>query len=122
MTIVIKWLLITSGTVSLVLGVTGIFLPVLPTTPFLLLAAFCYARSSRKLHDWLISRKHLGPYIHNYMEHRAIKKRVKVRAVIFLWVALILSMILVDNLYVRIILPLIGAAVTWHIASLKTIE
>jgi len=56
------------------------------------------------------------------MEHRAIKKSVKVRAVIFLWVALILSMILVDNLYVRIILPLIGAAVTWHIASLKTIE
>ncbi|MFA7205952.1 MAG: YbaN family protein [Saccharofermentanales bacterium] len=89
---------------------------------FLLLAAFCYARSSRKLHDWLISRKHLGSYIHNYMEHRAIKKSVKVRAVIFLWVALILSMILVDNLYVRIILPLIGAAVTWHIASLKTIE
>ncbi|MFA6735842.1 MAG: YbaN family protein [Saccharofermentanales bacterium] len=122
MTIVIKWLLITSGTISLILGVTGIFLPVLPTTPFLLLAAFCYARSSRKLHDWLISRKHLGSYIHNYMEHRAIKKSVKVRAVIFLWVALILSMILVDNLYVRIILPLIGAAVTWHIASLKTIE
>ena len=116
-----RLILVSAGTFCLILGVAGIFLPVLPTTPFLLLAAYCYARSSHKLHDRLMSNKHLGPYIHNYMVHKAIKKSIKIRALIFLWLTLLISFIFVDNMYVRIILPLIGVAVTLHIASLKTI-
>jgi len=58
--------LIAAGTVFLVLGVVGVFVPVLPTTPFLLLAAACYLHSSRRLHDWLIHSRLLGPYLRHY--------------------------------------------------------
>ena len=76
-----------AGTVSLVLGLIGIALPLLPTTPFLLLAAFCFSRGSRKLHNWLMNHPRLGPPIHEWRDHRAISRRAKVLAMIALVLA-----------------------------------
>ena len=90
--IVKKYLLIISGTVSLLLGVIGIVIPVLPTTPFLLLSTFCYLHSSKSLYNWLINNKIFGKYIYNYVNFKAIKKNTKIGAVYFVdfpWVSFI---------------------------------
>ncbi len=72
-----KLLFITGGWLSLALGIAGIPLPLLPTTPFLLLAAFCFAEGSDRLHDWLVNHVHLGPPIRRWREHRAVSRRTK---------------------------------------------
>lgn len=115
-------LLIIAGSLSLALAMIGLILPVLPTTPFLILAAFCFLRSSKQMHNWLINHKVFGSYIHNYVTYRAVEKKTKVIALVFLWISLILSILLVDNLIVRLILLVVGLAVTTHIAALKTID
>ena len=80
----LRWLLIAAGTVSILLGILGIILPLLPTTPFLLLAAASYARSSVKFYNWLINNRFFGSYIKNYREGKGIPLRVKVSAISFL--------------------------------------
>ncbi len=118
----IRILLITAGVISIALGVLGIFLPLLPTTPFLLLAAACFMRSSRRLYDWLLTHRYLGPYIRNYRNFRAIPKRMKIILLVLLWATLGYSMIaVVENLLVRILLGAIGIGVTIHILSMKTL-
>ena len=72
-----RMLFIAGGWVSLALGIAGIPLPLLPTTPFLLLAAFCFAEGSDHLHDWLVNHVHFGPPIRRWREHRAISRRTK---------------------------------------------
>lgn len=74
------WLLI--GLTSLALGIVGVVLPLLPTTPFVLLAAYCFARSSPRLHDWLLAHRMFGPLIRNWNAHRAIAPRAKLLAVV----------------------------------------
>ena len=66
------------GLISLSLGMVGVVLPLLPTTPFVLLAAYSFARSSQRLHDWLMNHRQFGPLIHNWREHRAIRRSAKV--------------------------------------------
>lgn len=117
-----KGLLIVGGSISLGLGILGVVLPVLPTTPFLLLAAFCYVRSSQRLYDWLLGHRLFGSYISNYLHHRAVAKKAKVTALVMLWTTLTISFILVDIWYVRLILVVVGLAVSAHILSLKTIH
>ncbi|NLB81804.1 MAG: DUF454 domain-containing protein [Clostridiaceae bacterium] len=117
-----KCLLIIIGTISLVLGITGLFLPVLPTTPFLLLASFCYLRSSQRLYQWLMTRKIIGAYILNYITYKAVPKSTKVFSIIFLWITLIASMILIGHWHVRIFLILVGLGVSIHLLMLKTIK
>lgn len=117
-----KYLLISLGTLALALGVIGIFLPIMPTTPFLLLAAFCYLRSSHDLYQWLISRKVIGAYIYHYITYRAIPKKTKTFSLIFLWGTLSVSMLLLDIWYVRLILLGVGIGVSLHILSLKTLK
>lgn len=119
--IVKKYLLIISGTVSLLLGVIGIVIPVLPTTPFLLLSTFCYLHSSKSLYNWLINNKIFGKYIYNYVNFKAIKKNTKIGAIIFLWISLGISFYLVDQIQVKILLLFIGICVNIHIYRLKTI-
>jgi uncharacterized membrane protein YbaN (DUF454 family) len=75
----IRILLIITGTLFVGLGIVGIFIPVLPTTPFLLLAAACYARSSRKFHEWLLNNRWFGDYIRNYLQGKGFPKKVKFR-------------------------------------------
>jgi len=117
-----KILLIIVGSVSLVLGVIGILMPVLPTTPFLLLASFCYLRSSEKLYNWLINHHVFGPYIYNYLTYKAIPKKTKIGAIIFLWCSLIISSLIISSLHIKIFLFLIGIAVSLHIITLKTLS
>ena len=82
------------GCLAIALGVLGIFLPLLPTTVFLLLAAFCFARSSPRLHAWLVEHPTLGPPILNWRDYRAISQRAKVLAVSTMGVVLLAGLVL----------------------------
>lgn len=114
----IKLILRIVGTVSLVLGLLGIVLPVLPTTPFLLLTAYCYLRSAPNWHKRLLESKHLGPYIRNFQENKCIPVRVKVYAISMLWITITLSAVFAVSLWwVRLLLFAIAIGVTWHILS-----
>jgi len=116
-----KILLIIIGTVSVVLGVIGMFLPLLPTTPFLLLAAWCYSRSSERFYNWLLTNRWCGEYIRNYREGNGISRQNKIAALSLLWLTMLLTMVFAVSLWwVRVILASIGVAVTVHILRIKT--
>ncbi len=118
--IIFKYSLITAGTLFIGLGILGIFLPVLPTTPFLLLAAVCYGKSSQRFHHWLINNRWLGSYIKNYHEKTGISLRTKILSIAFLWIMISYSAFyVIDVVYGKIILILIATGVTIHIISLK---
>lgn len=118
-----RWLLIGLGAIALGLGILGIFVPLLPTTPFLLLAAAAFVRSSEKLHDWLLNHRWFGTYIRNYREHRAITLRAKVLTLTMLWSTIGYAIIaVVEQWWVRGLLLLIAAGVTLHITRLKTFK
>jgi len=114
-------LLIVAGSLCVALGIIGIFLPVLPTTPFLLLAAACYARSSQRFYRWLLNQKHLGEYIRNYREGRGISLRAKILTVAVLWASIGYSALAaVDSVVVRIILLVTAIGVTIHVVTMPT--
>ena len=116
-------ILVVSGTFFLVIGIIGIFIPILPTTPFLLLAAACYARGSKKFYNWLINNKWLGEYIKNYREGKGIQLTVKILTITFLWITIAFStIIIVSNFLIQIILIIIAIAVTIHILTIKTMR
>lgn len=115
-----KILLLTIGFIALILGFIGMFLPILPTTPFALVAAACFARSSKKLHHWLVNTRHFGEFIRHYNEGTGVPKATKIRAIASLWIALIISMFLIQLVWVRLLLMVVGMAVTTHIALIRT--
>lgn len=118
-----KILLIIAGSISLGLGVLGILLPLLPTTPFLLLAAACYIRSSDKLYQWLITNKYFGSYILNYREGKGIPLKAKIVSVSLLWTSMLYTIAFVIPLVmVKILLFLIGSYFTWFILKQKTLR
>lgn len=121
---VVRALLIAAGTVSLCLGAIGIFVPVLPTTPFLLLAAACYMRSSERLHKWLINNRWFGEYIKNYQAGRGIPMRTKIVALTVLWGTIMFSAFFVftEVLLVQIILLCVAAGVSVHLIRLPTFK
>lgn len=117
----LKALLIIIGFIAIGLGILGIFLPGLPTTPFLLLAAACFAKSSKRAYDWLLGNKWFGSYIKNYREGKGIPKKIKITALSFLWITILISIIFfIKNTCVGIILTGIAIGVTIHIKLLKT--
>ena len=110
-----------AGTVSLVLGAVGIVLPVLPTTPFLLLALACYLRSSERMTHWMLNNKYFGKYIRNYKEGKGIPLKTKLFALTILWATIVFStFFIIPLLIVQIILFAVAAAVTIHLARLPT--
>ncbi len=117
-----KYLLISTGTISLSFGILGIFIPILPTTPFLLLSSFCYIRSSKRLYNWLINHRIFGHLIYNYLTYRAVERNAKIVSIVFLWVALLSSILLLSNIYIRIFLLVVGIGVSIHLLTLKTLE
>lgn len=117
-----KTLFVSLGTFSLILGSIGIVLPLLPTTPFLLLSAFFYLRSSKKLYHWLINHRILGLYIHSYITYKAIDLKTKIFSIGLLWITLVMSMVIVGRLYVTLLLIVIGLCVTIHLLRLKTMS
>ncbi len=119
----IRILLIIAGTFFVGLGIVGIFVPVLPTTPFLLLAAACYARSSQRFYSWLLNNKWFGNYIRNYLERKGVPLKVKVLTVTLLWITIGFSVAFaVHSLVVRLILVLIAIGVSIHILSIRTLK
>ncbi|HNS71998.1 MAG TPA: YbaN family protein [bacterium] len=114
-------LLVICGTLSLLLGAVGIFFPVLPTTPFLLLSAACYARSSVRLHSWLLNNRIFGSYIRDYQEGRGVSLRHKIAALVLLWLSIgYAAGFAVSRTWLRILLLGIAAGVTIHLCKLKT--
>lgn len=115
-------LLLTAGFLALALGTLGIFLPILPTTPFVLLAAACFIRSSRRFYIRLIANPLFGPLVENYLTYRAVPLRTKVTAILMLWVLILISLLIfAEALWLRILLLLIALGVTTHLALLKTL-
>jgi uncharacterized membrane protein YbaN (DUF454 family) len=114
-------MLITAGIIFVGLGIIGIFLPILPTTPFLLLASACFARSSKKFYDWLFNNKLFGDYIKNYREGRGVPLKVKVFTISLLWITILFSIYyVIDNFLFEVILFIIATGVTIHIITIKT--
>ncbi|MDR2467178.1 MAG: YbaN family protein [Prevotellaceae bacterium] len=117
-----KYIFVCLGLVSLCLGVAGIFLPVLPTTPFLLLSAALFARSSKRLHGWLLHHRILGTYIASFLHEKAIPLRIKIYSVSLMWASILYTVFFVADgkLVVQIPLCLVAVGVTIHILSYKT--
>lgn len=119
----VRVLLIIVGSFSLALGVIGIFLPLLPTTPLLLLAAACYVRSSEKLYQWLLNNRWFGKYIENFRSGQGIPLKAKVLGIAVLWLTMSFTVFFVIPLYaVKVLLILIATFFTWYIASFKTLK
>ena len=118
---VLRALLMVAGTISLVFAAIGLVLPLIPTTPFLLLAVACYCRSSERLYTWLINNRWFGEYIRNYREGRGVPLKTKVLAVTILWASISVSVLfLVPILIVQVLLLGIAIAVSIHILRLPT--
>lgn len=118
-----KVLYTVAGTISLILGIIGIFLPLLPTTPFLLLTAAMYFRSSPRLYNWLIQQKYLGTYIRNFRENKAIPLHAKIVSVSLIWITLGYCAIWIAPYpWARILFLIIATGTTWHILSYKTLK
>ncbi|NPV86438.1 MAG: YbaN family protein [Anaerolineae bacterium] len=116
-----RLLLIIGGTVCVALGIVGMFIPILPTTPFLLLAAACYIRSSERFYRWLVGNHWIGKYIRSYREGKGIPKSQKVLALLALWLTIGTSAFFgTSQWWLRALLFLIGLGVTIHILKLKT--
>lgn len=114
-------LLIFCGSISLGLGILGIFLPVLPTTPFLLLSATCYFHGSKSMYMWLMNHKRLGPYIRSFREEKSIPLRAKIVSVTMVWLTLLYcATFIAEHLLLRTFFIVLAIGITWHILSFKT--
>ena len=117
-------ILILIGSVSFALGVLGIFLPMLPTTPFLLLSAAAWLKASPSLYEWLLNQRIFGEYIRNFREHRAIPLRVKIISVSMVWLTIGYCIIAVVDewWWAQLLMALLAIAISWHILSYKTLK
>ncbi len=119
----IKVLLISIGTFFIGVAIVGIFIPILPTTPFLLISSALYARSSNKFYDWLINNKIFGKYIKNYREGRGIPLKLKIITIALLWLTIGCSAIfIIDIFWVRVMLIIVAIGVTIHIIRISPIS
>lgn len=113
-------ILFVAGCVFLGLGAIGVFVPILPTTPFLLLAAACFLQSSPRAHRWLLSSRFLGGYIQHYQEGAGVPLRTKITAIGALWLTIGYSVVfVVEHLWLRALLLVIAVAVTVHLVSIR---
>ena len=113
-----RGMLLVCGTLSLALGVFGIFVPLLPTTCFLLLAAWCYARSSPRLYGWLLGSRYVGSYLRRYRDERTIPAPVRTASLVIMWISIGYGVLTVPNLAIRLTLLAIALGVTIHLVRL----
>lgn len=117
-----KFLLNAVGCVAVVLAVLGIFLPLLPTTPFLLLASACFVRGSERMHRWLLNNRLFGKYLENIEQRRGMPLRAKLLALALMWPSLLYSMYLAGRPLVTALLLMTGAGVTVFILKMRTLK
>ncbi len=111
------------GTIALVIGAIGLFLPVIPTTPLVILAAACYYRGSDRLHNWILSSRWFGETVKNYQEGRGLTRDTKVRAISMMWAMILISAwFFVSNLFVRVAIICVAIGVTVYLVRLPTLE
>ncbi len=119
----VRGILFVAGTFFLGIGVIGIVVRLLPTTPFLLLSAACYSKSSKRYHRWLMNNRLFGEYITNYIEGRGISLKMKSLTLLALWASILFSAFyVVDMLIVRFLLLAIAVGVSVHILTLPTYD
>lgn len=119
---ILRWILIGCGWFCIVCGVVGIFLPLVPTVPFLLLAAACFARSSERFYTWLVEHNQLGPLIRGYLNGCGIPLKAKIIAICMVWLSLPVSaFLLVQVVWVRVLLMFIAVGITLYLLGLPTI-
>ncbi|HWV09558.1 MAG TPA: YbaN family protein [Pseudomonas sp.] len=117
----IRYALLTVGWLSVALGVIGIFVPILPTTPFLLLAAACFMRSSERFYHWLVDHPRLGPWIRDYLEGNGIPLKGKVYALGLMWLSIGFSCYLVPLFWARLFMLTSAVLVSLYILKQKTL-
>jgi len=115
-----KLLLTIFGFFCLGLGAVGVALPVMPTTPFVLLAAFCFSVSSERFYTWLQKNRVFGPYIENYRTNKGISIWHKIGSIAFLWTGLIISIFMTRAVWIYVLLGIVGICVTTHLLLIKT--
>jgi uncharacterized membrane protein YbaN (DUF454 family) len=118
-----RWGLLAAGILSTGLAILGIFLPLLPTVPLLLLAAACFARSSEPFYRWLLEHRHLGPLLQPYLTGTGIPRRARIKAIAVIWITIPASaLLLVPQPSVRVLLFVVALAVTIYLLRLPTRE
>jgi hypothetical protein len=110
------------GSIAVLLAILGVFLPLLPTTPFLLLACACYFRGSPRMYRWLVRNRILGTYILNFQSGRGIPLRAKIVSLLLTWASLSFSIYIMEAMVVKLILVAIGIAVSLIILRMKTLR
>ena len=115
-----KKLYIAFGFLAVALAIIGVFIPGLPTVPFLLVVLFCFERSSKKYHDMIMNNKYFGPVLQDYYSGKGLTSSVKIKAISFLSCGMAFSIYKIQNLHVRIALAVVWLAVAIHIILLKT--
>lgn len=118
----IKILFVVAGFLALGLGIVGIFLPLLPTTPLIILAAACFLKGSERLYRWITKSHTFGSYIHNYLQAGTIPAKSKPISILLLWIVILTSVFLTEKFWLRIILITVACGVTIHLVLLKTTE
>lgn len=103
------------GWLSLIIGIIGIFLPLLPTTPLVLLAAWCFSKSSKRFHTWLLNHKFFGPIVRDWQSSAGIPRRSRNRAILFMWAGMCISIFLVWRFWATIGLVSIGICVSIYL-------
>lgn len=118
-----KYILLILGILCVFIATVGVFIPLLPTTPFLLLASYLFLKSSDKAYNWLLNNKIYGKYISDYINNKGIPLKIKIYALILLWVSIIYSVFFcIESIYLRILLIIILISVSIHIFLIKTKE
>ena len=115
-----KKLYIAFGFLAVALAIIGVFIPGLPTVPFLLVALFCFERSSKKYHDMIMNNKYFGPVLQDYYSGKGLTLSIKIKAILFLTCGIAFSIYKIQNLHARIGLALVWLGVAIHIILLKT--
>lgn len=114
---------IIAAIIALCVGIIGIFIPFLPTTPFLLIAVFCAGKSSQKMHKWIMEHRVFGRHLRNYFEGKGVERRVKCLALVLLWVTIGCGVLAMkESSFGRIAALIAGVGVTIHIMLLKKRE